>query len=206
MNAHTSTTAVRKQATAGDPSLAAIDDLIRRHEEAWKVDNAAWDDIPDPELPLCRIEVARRYLGRDDNGEELYEPVYLFTEDQIRDSYQRNLKAHLSVWGGSPEREASIRAKYEKLLQQRLDELAALKAEVKRVEDESGYTGACKKARATAAIVKAIEAEIIAFVPQSLAAATRKVKWVLSVYEEERCYFADDDFVDILQSIARAAS
>lgn len=111
--------------------------------------------------------------------------------------------------GRNEEAEARLRVNFAERVSQKKSELADQKAERKRIEDESGYTAAQEAASASSDAVRAIEAEIVALVPDTLHAAARKAAWLAHAYNDDRCYLYDqgeDGLIAALEAIGRAWS
>ena len=185
------------------PRPNTLTTLFQDHADAMTVDDEAWNrlsELEDSETmsnqPRRRVQVGRMIMGRDENGEDVFDPIYCYTEEDIRENFERHLHPLLGV--PVPAHMARMEAK--------LAEFRAIVAERQRIEDDCGYTGATKKAKATAARVKEIEQEILDFVPATLDEAARKAKWLVEQLRSDRTYLHDRDDVAevVLASIARA--
>jgi hypothetical protein len=195
-------------AAASVPLTLAADplaDMFRRHAEAWVIDSAAWDefsDIIDCEAmyaaPFERVQVGKLYRYRDDDGADVCNPIYATTADEIRAQYTKNDywnsfgKGDLNSVGiARKERE---QAAWYARMDAKIAELDAIREEVRRIKNECGYSEAEARCNQTTDAVKAIESEIIAYVPQNLNEAARKTHWILSKYQgEEDNYLRDGD-------------
>ncbi|WP_275790471.1 hypothetical protein [Pararhizobium gei] len=198
---------------AGDGSMTALRDLMERHKAAAVADDAAWNALADIEgsaameaCPSVRVQTSRLLTGRDDAGNDIWEPMYSYSPEEIEKVFRRHLESQLCMAPG--ERGAPWREKYtassEARMQAKIDELAALQAEVKRIESECGYTAADEVAGRSADDVKQIERRIVGFVPTTLAEAVALATWVLDARERRGSYIEDDDVKSALQSIANA--
>jgi len=191
-----------------DSSLAALCRLLDALVEARAINSFDWDVSAQIEnrishsLPNVRVQVGRVLKGRDDEGNNIWEPMYAYTPDCIERHYQRE-EGFCDVLQrkGTPGYQSAVKC-IRQQKQEKLDELAALRAEAKRIEDDAGYTAACDQARATSQVVTAIESDILAFVPGSLAAAARLASWVSSAMEDG--FLNDEGVAAALASIGKA--
>lgn len=204
----------QSQAASADASLAELERLIAEHTQAVAADREIWNYSADiiekieGKLPHCRVQVGRLLGLRDDNGNETWTPIYAHSDEDIEKRHEAHLDAMLSMWGRNDEAAARIREKHDQRVSQKKAELAAVRAERKHIEDESGYTAAMEAARASSAAVRAIEAQIVALVPGTFDAAARKAAWIVHAYnEDEGAYLydeGDDALIAALKTIAEA--
>ncbi len=190
-------------AVAAEPSRLTT--LIEAHRAALELDKAAWEDVSDfydsPAgivTPRVRVQVGRLLVGQDDNRENIYEPIFAYDEAEVREHFSRHM-----IW-------PSTRDALSAQLQQKLNELREIEAEVQRINDGSGLTAVMEIARATAARVKAFEAEIMAFVPTTLSEAIELARWTLWAYDYDYTYVRDHDssecaLLAVLGAIAKGA-
>lgn len=188
-------------AKGSDPSLAALEALIARHTELIAAADLAWQQVPKiPEsvvLPDARVQVGRRLLGRDDDGNDVYSPIWAMSDERIEEHYARNRSASLSIYGEAKADE--INARFDARIAEKKAELAAIDAEIDRISDEWGLTAAEKAAASASEAIFVLEREIKAFRPQSIAAAARLARWAVQSHD----YYLDrDDLIVVLTSIA----
>lgn len=193
------------------PSLAT---LIARHDEARKADELLWNIVSDitdlPQMatrPLIRVQIGRLYHGRDDGGNDIWEPKYGHNEDAINTQIDQHLEAQLSIMPGDKRQDDRdrIRAGYEKKRAQLLNELREKQAERQQIEDEAGYTDATEAAKLASDAVRRLESEIVSFVPTTLSEAALKAGFVATVYLDELGYIeSPEELVDALAAIGRA--
>ncbi|SDP45988.1 hypothetical protein SAMN05428967_2218 [Phyllobacterium sp. YR620] len=195
-----------------DPSLNAINALIAAHQAAYAIDEAAWlavSKIEDSEairgIKFPSVHVGRKLLGRDGHRNDVWEPIYVYSVEDIDYHIDIHLCSALAMCGNREDWKELERRKYEAKRAEHKANLAIQKAEQKRVEDGSGYTDALEAARATNAEVKKIERAIVAFVPQSLAAAVRLASFACENLDGNS-YFEEKDLLAVLASIGRARS
>lgn len=195
-------------ASTADSSLSDVEAVIQRHADAVIAERAAWDAVPsddDPRRPHVRVQVGRRLVGRDNDGTDIWQPVWAHNEKHIDHVYAQNLHAFLSATD-TPERKAAVTERIEKRAAAKKAELAALRAEDDRILEEIGFTAAEETATAALDAVRAIEHEILSFVPQTLAAAIRQAQWAVAGTDDSSGYFLDgDDMRALVRSIAAGA-
>lgn len=197
-----------------DAALAELERLIAAHVQAVVADREIWNHTADilqkieGKLPHCRVQVGRLVGQRDDDGNETWKPIYSHSDEEIDRFYRQSLDVNLSMWGRNDEAKARFREKHDQRVSQKKAELAAVRAERKRIEGESGYTAAMDAARASSDAVRAIEAQIVALVPGTLEAAARKAAWIVHAYNEDNGAYlydaGDDALIAALKTIAEA--
>jgi hypothetical protein len=191
--------------------------LIAKHKAAIELDKAAWEGVSDlddilPERPTAKVQTARTYQGRNNNGVEVFSPSFSWTEEDIRRVYERHDNwAPGRMFHGPQSWVAEKRAQHYQQMEEKIRELQTIKAERQRIEDEFGYTAALTEARRLSDIVKGIEAEIITYVPKTFQEAIDKANWCVWAAEDDYCYLYDGDnlsgvLADALAAIGRAAS
>lgn len=187
--------------------------LIEQRKEAMKLDLDAWNKVGDVEdsgamdaLPLVRVQLGKLRRGYNDEGNPIEEPIWGHSAEQVRAKMQKDFDAWMTfmVPKSGPIREKNV-AEWEKAIQAKVDELAALQVEADRIKRESGYAEALSIARATTDAVKRIDRAIIMFVPRTLDEAVALASWVIEARKEEYTYLEDEDFALVLGSIAGIA-
>ena len=192
-----------------DTSLVELEVLLAAHEEAITQNNRNWEKSDDLDTERSsKVRVGYVLRGLDDDGNDIKEPIFAYSVESILEHYERSKGPALSIWGSAPdgvERVRKINERYEEITREKIDEFLALEAEKKRREDASGYTAALAAAEAATAAVREIEARIMAFAPQSLAAARRLAQWALASSESNRHCFdgADDLLTMVLGTLAK---
>jgi len=200
------------------PALAAsLATLIERHRLAIVEDRAAWDavadvdalldTIPGRNMPKVHISNVLSWNGT----ERVSTPTYAYSEEAIRKPILQHMEGQMAMAGTNEVMREKIRQGYMAKLEEKLADFRAQEAVYKQQEDEAGYTAAMEKARAAANVVRALEADIIAFVPQPLQDASTKAAWIVWAYEDDFCYLADTKdgphvLVTALTAIARAVA
>ena len=203
-------------AVVGSPRLNL---LFEAHKYAKAKDGETWSHVVEMEslifgkLPNCRVQVGRILRGRDDDGNETWTPIYSYSTEDIDSRAESNAETYVRLNARGPNAadiEKAIRKAQAEWAGRKKGELTALQAESKRIEDESGYTAALEDAVAISEYVKNIEAEIVAFVPDTLQMAAEKAAWVIEAFSEENgAYLSDrgeDGLIDALKAIARAGT
>lgn len=191
--------------------------LIETHKGTLAIDHEKWEAVGEiaetieGKVPRCRVQVSEILGFRDENGNNTFRPIYAYDEAEIESRRDRDIEVLAGQCGPSQkgvERIKEIREKRTAWANAKKAELVALKAERRRVEDESGYTAALKAAHASADAVRAIEAEIIAYIPSSFETAARKATWVVDAYRDGNSYLSDDGdeaLLSALKAIGEAA-
>lgn len=183
-----------------DPSLHALETLINRYVTAEQAMEAALNAVPEIERPPVGVQIGRVFMGRDaDTMEDVYKPIMAYSEEAIDRAYEKELRAVLSIHGGSATRDAQIRQRYADRVAEKKAEIARQQAAVKLVEDEAGYTAAWDGVDTTAEALEALRVEIVNFVPDSLPAVVRKAAWCLEA-------LADPDMNEMLRLLRSFAS
>jgi hypothetical protein len=202
------TIAATARASSVDPSLAAVEALIQRHAGAVNAGKAAWEAIPsddDPRRPWVRVQVGRLLTGRDDDGNDIFEPIWAYSDENIEQLINRSRPASLSI--GGPERAAAVNERFDARIAAAKAELAALQAEDDRILAQIGYTAATEKASVALDVVRAIEHEILSFVPGTLAAAARQAEWATAGLADDGDYYLDGaDMQKLVASISAAGA
>ncbi len=209
MNAHSNTTAEAVASTTG--SLDDLERLIAEHKAAALIDEQLWvrvgeidDSLPD-ELPMVRVQIARVLLGQNLDGSDAYRPIYAYDDKKIDAHIDDHLDAQLSLCGGNEELKANIRERYAASKARLKQKLADLSAERKKIEDDHGYTAALAAAKAQSDVTRALEGDVMDFVPSSLKAAARQAAWALALHEDEIFHSCEGlDFSRLVRSIARS--
>lgn len=178
-----------------DPSLEAIKALIAAHRAAYAIDEATWDKLSkiDDSEPMCGLKTPRVPIGKE----------YAYSFPDIDHHIDIHLRSALSMCGSRGDLNELERNKYEAKRAAHKANLAAQKAEHKRIEDESGYTDALAAARATKADVDKVEQQIVIFVPRSITAAATLASFVCENLEGNS-YLDKKDLLAVLASIGRA--
>ncbi len=202
------TIATTSKASIHDASLAAVEALIQRHTDAVRAEKAAWDDVPeddDPRRQHVRVQVGKLLKGRDDDGNDIWDPIWAYNDERIEQSINRHRDAMIGMWGHRPGETERLTDLYATKVTEKKEQLAALRAEDDRILAEIGYTAAEQKASAALDAVRALEHEILSFVPQTLAAAVRQAQWAIAGSEDDGDYYLDGaDMQKLVQSIAAA--
>ena len=186
--------------SAAGSSRGELERLIAAHAQATAVDRKRWDraaDISDAiadQLPVCRVQVGRVLRERNDDGSDTFTPLYAYTDADIEGRIGPHTEAQASLFGGpgAEQRSAAFRERQAQSIASKKAALAALNAERQYIEDLTGYTAAMEAARASADNVRAIEAAILALVPDTLEEAAHKAAWVVRLYKDDDSYLADD--------------
>lgn len=204
------TIATTARASSVDSSLAAVEVLIQRHADAVYAGKAAWEAIPsddDPLRPCVRVQVGKLLKGRDDDGNDIFEPIWAYDDKRIEQSVNRHRDAMIGMWGHRPGETEILTERYAAKVAEKKAALAALQAEDDRILAEIGYTAAMDKASAALDAVRAIEQEILSFVPGTLAAAARQAEWATAGLADEGDYYLDGaDMQKLVASIAAAGT
>lgn len=203
-------------ATISSPVLAgsSLLALIHEHERLYVIDSKAWDavaEIDDQAMrsaPREAVQVSRLLVGRGEDGEKIFKPIFESTEEGVRKHYQE-LARHARYMLPSPRAEKWLSGRLVGIddeMHQKLNELEACRAARKRHEDKCGHTAALEAARACAAKVKAVERLIIDYVPANLEEAALKARWLVAKINDDRSYLLDTEgcLEDALASIGRA--
>lgn len=195
------------------PEVSTLSVLIQKHKDALAADRAAWEAASDLEdlpamlaRPRVRVQTSTLHLGRDDEGNQITEERYSYSEKEIRTVYDRHdmWKPGGLQYSSQPWCAARQAAHYERM-DAKIAELHALEAECQKIEDECGHTAALAEARRLSEIVKGYEADIIAFVPTSLKDAVDKANWCVWAAEDDYCYLYDGNNLSGVLSEALAA-
>lgn len=207
--------ATQKTAVPADQSLTALEALIKAHAEAAQISGAKWEAAADIEdaikdrLPIVRVQVGRLLrMQRDDNGQDLYDPIYKYDEDDIEKFVRQHTDAMLGVWARGTNAEKNretIFQKHRASVQKLTAELAAIQAEHNRIEVESGYAAAREAAKEASRVTYDLEKQITSFVPATLAAASRLAAWIVEGLNEKfPSNLDEDDAIEALSAIAAA--
>jgi hypothetical protein len=195
------------------PLRTKLDDLINSHHAAILHDRAAWDAVSDLDeceamlnRPTARVQTSRLIIGRDDNGAEVFKPLYSYSEQDIRalflknDHWQPGRMLH-----GREEQLRDRRAAYYKRMEDHIAALREIEDERQRIEDQCGYTVTLREARRTSEGVRMIEAEIVGYVPASFDDAIKKANWCVWAASDDHCYLYDTDNMCAVLTAALAA-
>jgi hypothetical protein len=199
-------------AAEADDNLWQLDTLIEAHATAYAENCDLWEAAGNLDIePFSKVQVGYILRGRDDDGNDIKESRFAYSVENIEQHFESYKEPNRSIFGfgpGGAERVRKINKRYEELARKKTDEFLALEAEKKRREDASGYTAALAAARASTKAVQEIEARIMAFPPQSLAAARSLAQWALAAYESDRHCFddAEDLAVMTLGALARGGA
>lgn len=184
---------------SADVAEAPLEKLIREHKDAVALDRAGWttlSEIEETEVmesrPFPKVQTARTWLGRGDDGEAIYQPSYSYTEDHIREVYERHdMWKPGRMFHGPQPWVAQAQAAHYVEMDKKVAELRAISAERQRIEDECGYTAAYNEAHRRMEIVRDLEQEIIAHVPSDLSEAVQKANWCVWAADDDHCYLSD---------------
>lgn len=194
-------------------SLKGLQSLIAEHTRLWQVDCAAWHafgNINECEAartrPALRVQIGSIIMGRNENGQDIKEPKYFSSEKAITDEFRRWEEYDLGLIIRRNDVDAIAKRKqhFDAKIAAKVAELSAIQTERKRIEDACGYTAAEEKLTQTGAAVKAIETQIIGFVPEDIETARLLASWAVDSYENEVGYLVcdDDQRFQVLASIA----
>lgn len=196
---------VQAARTAPRNGLALLNELIEAHTAEYARNDELWERAGELDTePNCKVVVGRFYRGKDVDGENIYEPIYAYCDEQIDEFHERDLSAQLSIWGNGPagaDNARKIQERHNVKVASKKAELAALEAERKRREIASGFHAAYAAAGASSEALKVIEAQISAFVPASMAEVIRLAQWSADASREGR---VDDCCEVILTNIGKA--
>lgn len=197
-------------ASRPDHSLTAVEALIQRHARAVLAEKAAWDEVPsddDPRRPDVRVQISKLLKGRDADGNDIFEPVWAYDNKRIEQSVNKHRDAVIGMWGHRPGETERLTELYAAKAAEKIATLAALQAEDDRILAEIGYTAAVDKASAALDAVRALEHEILSFVPQTLSAAVRKAQWAIAGAADDGDYYLDGaDMQKLVASIAEVGA
>lgn len=196
----------------------ALRELLDGHAAALAADNAAWDALADiedePEMKnrsLPKVPIMKILRGRDDDGNDIWETRYAYSEEEIRKKVGEHMRAQLSLFPSGKSADVRARAQLTASYAEKADALVAdlqrQQAERQRIEDEVGYTAARDSARATAASVKALEEQIIEYVPVTLSEAAMKAAWIVEAFHRDEPYVdTEEQLLEALAAIGRASA
>ena len=187
--------------------------LIAKHENLYTADDKAWglaydlDDSAMRSAPRTAVEVGRIMMGRDLDGEQIFQPIIAHSESEITAYFDDHLQ-HIDMMTGSSIpawKEARLKAHNDRR-QAKLDEFRACREARKRHEDQCGYTAAMEAAQATMREVKSVEALIIKYIPATLEEAAIKARWLVKKMNDDRSYLNDYEAAleEALDAIGRA--
>lgn len=183
-------------------SACSLGELLNRHASTLVSYDAAWNRVSEIQdsaameaSPIVRVQVGRRLKGRDDNGAEVWDPIYAYSAEQVTKRVESHMEAQLSIFPGdrNSQTREKIKSGYRERMRQYLNQLDALRAECERIEIECGYTHALQEARANSDELKEIERLIIDFVPKTLGEASLKARWIAQAYDAQSGYIGDDE-------------
>ncbi|MHC1548870.1 hypothetical protein [Phyllobacterium sp. K27] len=195
-----------------DTSLMALQALIGQHQDLYAMDELTWDKVAEIEdsptmraLKVPSVHVGRRLLGRDEDGNDVWQPIHAYSDEEIDHHIDQHLHSALHMCGNREDWKEPHRVAYNAKRAVHKANLAALKEAAKKIEDECGYTAALEAARKTKSLVDDVEKQVLSFVPSSLAAAATLAGFVCSNLDG-KAYFDDDAILATLKSIAEASS
>ncbi|OJU52373.1 MAG: hypothetical protein BGO03_12000 [Mesorhizobium sp. 61-13] len=195
---------VQAARTAPRNGLALLNELIEAHTAEYARNDELWERAGELDTePNCKVVVGRFYKGRDDDGENIYEPMYAYFNERIEEHYKRDLAVCLSLVGNDTTKAGEIRDCIAAKVASKNAELAALEAEREAREIASGFRDAYAAAEASSEAVSAIETQIAAFVPASMAEAIRLAQWSVEAHRKDRV-FKDDWCAVVLANIGKA--
>lgn len=197
-----------------DASLTAVGALILAHAEAYEREAVEWNKVADieegeamKEYVVARVQIGRLLQGVDDDGERIYSPVYAYSDEDIERRLEPHLSARLSMCGTCEKRKQEVRAHFDELTSAKKVSLAAAQTEADRIEEQSGYAAAKRRAEAASKVVADIEDAIVNFVPVTIRAAAKQAAWVFSVFSGEGPgYIGEDELAKAMKSIGSAMS
>lgn len=206
-------------ALAKPPNVSSLSALVENQRLARETDCAAWrrvGEITDAleakgDHLLPKVQTSMLLTAWGDKG-PIKVAQYSYSEDDIRKVFMERMSSSLSlVSARNDEQREKVRADYMQNMERKLAGFREQERAYKRREDEAGYTAALEEARETSDAVKAVEAEIIAYVPSTLEEAASKAAWVAWAYDDDYCYICDDGdgasaLVAALRAIGRATA
>lgn len=207
------TAPVAPAAPAHAHANSALPDLIQRHNTALAADKAAWALLadleealasnPDHVMPKVQVGSVQKY-----GGEKV--PRFCYFEEEIVGIISSHMEARVAMCGSHEGLKQHARNGYQAIIDEKVAELRRLTAEHKAREDRAGVTEASKRAGETANAVRALELEIVSFVPSNFEEAVAKAAWVAWAYQDDFCYIygdgdGSDALLSALQSIAAAS-
>ncbi|KQQ70891.1 hypothetical protein ASF70_18765 [Rhizobium sp. Leaf321] len=193
----------------------ALQTMIASYEEAYREDQILWgipceiEDLPAmKEKPRRRVQVGKLIVGRDDAGNDTFQPIFAYSEAKIREEASRSFDAGVGLFCNpkNTTQMAVRKAKWDAWADSKIAELATIEAACKEFEDACGYTVALKAAVASSDRVRALENSILEYVPTSLDEAAIKSRWIVQGMNNSRAYFNDrEDFAEVaFAAIGRA--
>ena len=188
--------------------LEKLNTLIEAHTKAIEVDIAAWRALADIEAvmednrPIARVQIGRLFRGRDDEGNEISDPIWAYDESDIESGFAEHRNIYMDLFARTDTEKAKYKSIFDEKVRLKKDELAAIEAEVKKIDHASGHTEALAAAMATTRDVKTVEAEIISLVPESVDTAALKAKWLISAHASEFSYVENEHLMPALSAIA----
>ncbi|MBN9250928.1 MAG: hypothetical protein J0I86_10170, partial [Mesorhizobium sp.] len=79
---------VQAARTAPRNGLALLNELIEAHTAEYARNDELWERAGELDTePNCKVVVGRFYKGRDDDGENIYEPMYAYFNERIEEHY-----------------------------------------------------------------------------------------------------------------------
>lgn len=190
------------------PRAEMLSTLLSEYETATRIDRELWGIAADLEdcdavraKPRERIQVSKRFVGRDAEGADRFEPIYAYSIKDIEAHERYSLETNMLFVRNGDQR-ARVEGRYAQRVAEKADRLNAIKAQCQRIEDECGLTVALMHAKAASARVREIEQTILDLVPTSLEEAARKARWIVAELNDDRTYMNDRE--DIAQ-VALAA-
>ncbi|MBX4876648.1 hypothetical protein HJA89_27815 [Rhizobium bangladeshense] len=189
-----------------------LDTLFSDYEHAIEFHNHAWKavgDLADSEdmraAPAVRIQVGRRVIGKDEVGNDVFQPIYAHRAEEIEE-YERTTYAVKMLFAGHEDAKARVEAWFSRSVSEKVGRLNAVKAETKDIENACGYTAALEIAEGASTKVREIEQAILDFVPATLEDAARKARWIVAELQGDRALMLDRNDIALvaLTAIGRA--
>jgi hypothetical protein len=199
-------------AACAPPRPLTLDALFADYETVIALDNQAWTIVRELEdsatmasRPEKRIQVGRRIVGIDAEGNDRFEPIYAWSIAQIEKS-ARSARDHQMVFARTEDHKNRVAERYVEQVAERSAAFNAIEAERRLIEDACGHTAALDTATSASARVRAVEQAILEFVPTTLEEASRKARWIVAELQGDRAHLLDrEDVAEVaLASIARA--
>ncbi|MGO6724954.1 hypothetical protein ACCS51_28790 [Rhizobium ruizarguesonis] len=194
------------------PRPHGLTTLFSDYEHAIELHNDAWEavgDLADSEAmraaPSVRVQVGRRIIGKDEAGNDVFQPIYAYGQEEIEE-YERTTHGVKMLFAKGEDAKARADAWFTRSVSEKMGRLNAVKAEAQRVEAACGYTAAIERAKGASAGVRHIEQAILDFVPTTLEDAARKARWIVAELQGERALMLDRDDIALvaLAAIGRA--
>lgn len=157
--------------------------LIEAHREAYDVADAAWmrlSELQDAtDVPYPRVQVSRLLKGRDDDGNDIWDPIYKYDLAGIEAHCVRDRDCLLSWNSHWPHKLPAIHENFHKRVARLTADLQAQEAEVERIEAAAGITDARAAARAASDHLADCLARITTHQPASLTEAAEIARYLI---------------------------